>query len=66
MNEWENLQNMKEPNIEWLIIIFQIKYQTKLKQTIDIVKLDDTETFIDIDDKLCVMKDNAKFYAQIF
>ena len=52
----------------------------KIKQTIGIVKLDDTKIVIDTDDKLsnyitlknvvilitCVIKDDAKFYPQIF
>ena len=52
----------------------------KIKVTIGIVKLDDTKIVIDTDDKLsnyitlknvvilitCVIKDDAKFYPQIF
>ena len=52
----------------------------KIKETIGIVKLDDTKIVIDTDDKLsnyitlkngvtliaCVIKDDAKFYPQKF
>ena len=51
----------------------------KFKETISIVKFDDTKILIDTDDKLpdyvtlknvilitCIMKDNGKFYPQLF
>ena len=56
------------------------KVLDKIKETIGIVKFDDTKILIDTDDKLpdyitlksfvilitCVIKDNAKFYPQTF
>ena len=40
-------------NIQWFIIIYQIKYQTrKLEMIIDIEKFDDTKILIETDGKL--------------
>ena len=69
---------MKENNL--LVNDYMLdKVLGKFKETISIVKFDDTKILIDTDDKLpdyvtlknvilitCIMKDNGKFYPQLF
>ena len=69
---------MKKENASWLMIIQQIKYQTRLKK--QLLKNDDIRILIDTGDKFldnitlknvvvlmtCVIKEGDNFYRKLF